>query len=195
MKLKLLPLAPVALSLAAFLSPLDAAETKEIPGDRDIAFAVENQFLFDKSVPWHAVDAVVKDGVVTLTGTVSNLLDKERATVLAQSVRGVQSVTNNLVINAPKRADTAIRTDVEAALKADAAADAYEVTTEVNDGVVTLTGKVQSHAEDKLASNLAKGVQGVREVKSQITVDPRNSRADAEDAADTRLPRTRARSK
>ena len=171
----------------ALLSAVSAAETqRKTPGDKEIAFAVENQFRFDKSVPWHAVDAQVSKGTVTLTGTVNNLLDKERATALAQTVRGVQAVVNNITVNALKRADEAIRKDVETTLANDPAADVYEITTQVNDGVVTLSGKVQSHAERELATQLAKGIKGVREVKSQLEVNYKTTRADDEIAADVR---------
>jgi hyperosmotically inducible protein len=45
-----------------------------------------------------ALEAVSKDGVVTLTGTVDTEGQKNKATKLAKKVKGVKSVVNNITI-------------------------------------------------------------------------------------------------
>src|SRR5690606_21876255 len=56
--------------------------------DRTIAWAVERQIRADGVVPLDPIDVSVNDGIVTFEGTVNNLLAKERAAQLAETVRG-----------------------------------------------------------------------------------------------------------
>ena len=172
---------------AASLAPLQAQETgaKKIT-DTDITSALEERFLFDKAVPWTFVDIKTNEGIVTLSGTVDNLLAKERATKIAESVKGVRSVVNNINVQTVARTDEEIRKDVERALLMDPAADSYEVKTAVNGGVVTLSGTVQSFQEQSLALQLARQVRGVKDVKSDITVKYKVARPDGEIVADAK---------
>jgi osmotically-inducible protein OsmY len=172
---------------AATLAPLQAQEPKEKAiTDKDITSAVEERFLFDNAVPWSFIDIKTNEGIVTLSGTVDNLLAKERATKIAESIKGVRSVVNNINVQTVARTDEEIRKDVENALLMDPAADSYEVKTAVNGGVITLSGTVQSFQEKNLAMQLARQVRGVKEVKSDITVKYKTTRPDPEIVADAK---------
>ncbi len=170
------------------LAPLmQAQDTKEKKiTDKDITSAVEERFLFDKAVPWSFIDIKTNEGIVSLTGTVDNLLAKERATKIAESVKGVRSVVNSVNVQTVARTDEEIRKDVENALLMDPAADSYEVKTAVTGGVVSLSGTVQSFQEQSLALQLARQVRGVRDVKSDITVKYKATRPDPEIVADAK---------
>jgi osmotically-inducible protein OsmY len=140
-----------ALGLAVLIqclavAPVQAAP-QEQPTDFEINSAVDRKLLHDSSVPGNDIDVGTEHGIVLFPGTVPNILAKERATTIAESVKGVRSVVNNLTVKAVSRTNHDIRMDVEAALLYDPATDAYEVTPRVNDGVVTLTGTVGSAAE------------------------------------------------
>lgn len=154
--------------------------------DQQITNAVDQMLLTDSALSASQIDAKVDKGIVTLTGTANNLMSKERAVKIAQTVRGVLGVVNTVVLNTPVRSDDEIRKDVEAAFYYDAATDSYELKTEVKDGVVTLGGTVQSYQEKQLAVFVAKGVNGVQEVKDSITVKIVSERPDAEIAADVK---------
>ncbi len=177
-----------AMALQAIaLTPLQAQDTKEKKiTDKDITSAVEERFLFDKAVPWSFIDIKINEGVVTLTGTVDNLLAKERATKIAESVKGVRSVVNTVNVQTVARTDEEIRKDVETALLMDPAADSYEIKTAVTGGVVNLSGTVQSFQEQSLAMQLARQVRGVKDVKSDITVKYKVTRPDPEIVADAK---------
>ncbi|NGZ95734.1 MAG: hypothetical protein CV089_06325 [Nitrospira sp. WS110] len=57
---------------------------------------------------------------MTLTGTVQSWAEKHVAADVVKSVRGVQSVHNDLVVNAKaERTDKEIKADVEARLRSD----------------------------------------------------------------------------
>lgn len=51
----------------------------------------------------------------------------------------------------------------------------FDIETEVHNGVATLRGTVESEAERDLAEELALGIDGIREVKNELTVSPEAS--------------------
>ncbi len=155
--------------------------------DPDITNVVDREFLIDPAFSSDAIDVNTHDGVVTLTGSVDSLLARERAALIAETVKGVRSVVNRIDVQpgAP-RADDAIEQDIHAALVADPAADAFELQVEVLDGHAILRGTVESWRERSLAETVAKGVKGVRELTNEIGVSPRDERADAEILAEIR---------
>ncbi len=170
-----------AVLVAAGLLVCPAAGQQQNMTARDIADSVEDELIFDAAVPSHKIDISVTEGVATLTGTVDNAMARQRATRIAETVKGVRSVVNRIQVEpALDRSDPAIRRDVESALLTDPATESYEVNTAVDDGEVTLTGTVQSWTEKQLAGKVAQGVKGVTGVENDITVTYASQRPDAE---------------
>lgn len=66
------------------------------------------------------------------------------------------------------RKDDWIKEDVRQALLAQAEIDATEIETEVQDGVVTLTGKVLNRLSKKIAEKTAEKCLGVIEVRNDL---------------------------
>ena len=159
--------------------PVLAAEAKDIK-DIDITLAVDRQLQIDESVPAHLIDVRTKDGIVTLSGPVENLLARERAAEIAATVKGVRSVINLIDVLAIIRTDAQVLTDVEHALLDDPAADVFDVRVNVKNGKVTLTGLVDSWQEEQLCVLVAKSVIGVKAVESNIKVSQKSRRADGE---------------
>jgi osmotically-inducible protein OsmY len=171
-------------SVLALLLAWGAAPAQEIT-DMDIARAVEDEFWLDDAVNANAVDVSVREGVVTLTGTVGNILSKDRATEIAESTVGVRAIVNRLEVRpAIDRNDSELEQAVREALRKDPAADSYELDVSVRNGEVTLGGTVQSWQENWLSETVAKGVRGVREVRNDIRVNYKTDRSDAEIKAD-----------
>ncbi len=170
-------LAIVCLALIVFGSA--NASNKEIP-DHRINAAVASHLLLNRSVSDHLIDVTTTDGVVTLTGSVDNLLAKERAVQVARSIRGVRSVIDKLIVIAPPRSDEELKKDVREALLSDPATDLYEIKAKVADGTVTLSGNVQSWAEKNLCEDVVKGVRGIRQINNKIAVTYTESRKDKE---------------
>jgi osmotically-inducible protein OsmY len=148
--------------------------------DRDIAAAIETEMLLDQGVRSHLVDVVVSEGIVKLTGSVSTLQALRRAQRIAESVRGVRGVVNEISVNPITRTDAEITADVQVELAYDPAADAYEIDAQTVEGVVTLSGTVDSWAERSLAEQVAMGVPGVRGIKNDIVVEYKSDRPDEE---------------
>ncbi len=161
------------------------AEERNIE-DGKITLALETELQLDESVPSHLVDVSVNEGVATLSGSVSNIMAKRRATELAETIKGVRAVVNNIEVKAIVRPDEELKQDILNALLYDPATDSYEVKPTVDDGKVTLTGEVESWQEKKLTEEVVMSVRGVREIDNNIVIDYPQRRADNEIEADIR---------
>lgn len=178
---RLVWLSTMILALAAFAAagraapPAGAAVT-----DADINRAVADRLRADPDVSDHLIDVDTERGIVTLSGVVANLLEKDRAVRVAESVRGVRAVVATLAVRAPERSDPEIRRDVREALRQDPDIDFGDVTVIVADGVVTLGGAADSWVESRLAQRAAKSVRGVRRTENRIAVSYDMHRPDEE---------------
>jgi len=121
-------------------------------------------------VPSNAIDITTRDGIVTLTGSVDNLLAKDRAQAIAEATVGVRAVINRIQVQPPAdRSDGDIARAVEQALFSDPATDSYEVDVQVTNGMVKLTGSVQSWQEKQLCTSVAKGIKGAVDITNDIS--------------------------
>jgi osmotically-inducible protein OsmY len=166
------------------LPPLQAATPKRDITDKGITSAVETELLIEKGVPLDLIDASTSQGIVTLSGSVDNLLAKERALKIAESLRGVRGVVDRITVTPVSRPDEDIRKDILAVLLEDPATESYQVAVSVQDAVATLTGSVGSYAEKQLAARIAKGIKGVKEVRNDVTINYLAKRTDPEMAGD-----------
>lgn len=152
--------------------------------DSQITLAVWMEIMNDKAVAGHLMNVQTERGIVTLTGSVDNLLAKARASEIVESIKGVRAVINRITVETVVRPDREISKDVKEALLLDPATDSYEIDVVVSHGVVTLTGWVQSWQEKQLCSEVAKSVKSVRAVRDLILVYLRGDRLDREIQAD-----------
>jgi hyperosmotically inducible protein len=67
--------------------------------------------------------------------------------------------------------DAVVTTKVKAAIVAEKSLSALDIAVETNNGVATLTGTVGSAAQSDDASRVARGVEGVKQVKNDLKVD------------------------
>jgi len=113
-----------------------------------------------------------KNGAVTLTGTVSEESHKSLAKETVAGLPGVKSVDNKLEIKGERpaeKSDAWLTTKVKTTLLFHRSVSA---TTEVDtkDGIVTLKGEAASQAEKDLTTEYAKDVEGVKDVKNEMTL-------------------------
>jgi osmotically-inducible protein OsmY len=137
-------------------------QTIEHVADADITAAIELFFLTKKGVAAHLIDVVTHEGIVLLTGITDNLLSRERAEEIALNLRGVRGVVNELLISTPDVPDEELQRLATSALADDPATTDYPVQAAAADGVLTLTGTVQTWAEKELVLRVVRGVRGVR---------------------------------
>jgi len=168
--------------LLALLALPGVGQSADYVADAAITDRLETEFWFDPAVPFNTVDVSTERGIVTLTGSVNNLLARQRTTRIAESLRGVRAVINRIEV-APIVDWTAqqLSESVRNALTYDAATDSYEIVVTADDsGGVTLDGTVDSWTERNLAESVAKGVSGVVSLRNNIEVSPRPERPDSE---------------
>ena len=138
--------------------------------DADIARAAENALSWSTSVPDGAIKVMVEKGYVTLSGNVDWQYQRVAAADGVRFLVGVTGVSDQIAIK-PSLSVSAVKSDIETALKRTAASDAKKIHVEVRGSDVTLTGKVQSWAERETATTSAWATPGVRSVVDKMTLE------------------------
>jgi hyperosmotically inducible periplasmic protein len=153
----------------------------ETVDDATITASVKSKLLWSKYADGLTTDVDTKNGKVTLTGTADSAIEKELAKNLALNTKGVISVDNRLVINTNKAAaasnakvaeghavaDSWITTKVKSTYGYSSNVDGSDISVNTANGIVTLSGQVDSGAERELAIELAKNIKGVKNVQSK----------------------------
>jgi hyperosmotically inducible protein len=200
---------PAKLYRVFALVAIVAAAAPAVAQDRPVATTVKDAWITTQVQAKYFVDDVVKgrnidvdtrNGVVTLTGEVSNAAERQRAVARAKEVDGVVRVEDRLAIGgggkverkAQKAKEKAaasgekarsqmdrlekeitdgwITTKIQSKFYLDDDVKGLQIDVTTNGGVVTLTGKVGSGAERQQALSLAKATDGVKQVIDKLTV-------------------------
>jgi osmotically-inducible protein OsmY len=154
--------------------------------DHGITSAVERGLIFEKGVFPSNVDVSTSEGIVTLSGAVSNLLAKERAVKIAESIRGVRGAIDRITVTPVARPDADVRKDILAALRQDPATASYKVEVSVKSATARLSGTVGSYTEEQLAARIAKSVKGIKEIHNDLRINYVAKRTDSQIAADVK---------
>ena len=150
-----------------------------IMSDDSITGAVERALRRDGVVPVDTIRVQTKEGIVNLTGSVSNILARDRSVYIAELVKGVRAVNSRLNVRPSEmRTDEQIARAIQDALQADPVVPADSVQASSTNGTVTLNGAVRSFAIKQIAENVAKGVRGVLDVKNYMSVMYQPERTD-----------------
>lgn len=140
--------------------------------DDRIAASAKNSYVFQTYLKEDAIKIESKDGVVVLTGMVADETNKSLAQETVASLPGVKSVDNRLEIKgerASENSDAWVSMKVNATLLFHRNVSAL---TKVNtkDGIVTLQGEADSQAQKDLTTEHVRDVEGVKDVKNEMTV-------------------------
>jgi hyperosmotically inducible protein len=155
-----------AVALLALSMPVYASK------DSRIESSAKKSHVFMTYLKADDITIQSKDGAVTLTGTVSEESHKSLAQETVASLPGVKSVDNRLEVKGTSPAmntDAWITAKVKTMLLFHRSVSAM---TEVNttNGIVTLQGKATSQAQKDLTTEYAKDVEGVKDVKNEMTI-------------------------
>ena len=94
----------ISLAVALALAVAGWASNPKVLTDAYISDQVAMKLASDQVVKGGALQVVVKQGVVTLSGTVDSKEQQERAPKLARKVKGVKQVINNIALRDKKNA-------------------------------------------------------------------------------------------
>ncbi len=137
--------------------------------DADIAESAKNILSWSSAFPESAVKVLVEGGWLTLSGEVEWQYQRQSAADSLRHLAGVTGVSNQIAIK-PMLSATAVKTDIESALKRRATSDSKAITVSVNGDEVTLGGSVKSWSERDLATRSAWGTSGVRHVVDKMNL-------------------------
>ena len=170
MKLKEVYKSVLVLTMALFLInlPLLAADN-----DDKIVSSAKDSYVFKTYLKGDDIKIKSDDGVVTLTGTVSDGSHKSMAEETVTNMPGVKSINNQLTINgttAAANSDAWIGERVRGTLLFHRSVSYVNTKVSVTEGNVTLRGTATSEAQKQLTSEYAKDVSGVKDVDNKMTV-------------------------
>ena len=142
--------------------------------DEQLKNDVIEELQWDRTVTSSDINVVAKDGVVTLSGTVPHYAEKWAAERATQRVEGVQAIAEELEVNLSgihKRNDSQIAEAVMNALKWHVWVPKH-IQAKVEQGWVTLTGRVKWGYERSSAEDAVRFMSGVTGVSNEITLRP-----------------------
>lgn len=184
-------------------SDTDAVGTTGADDERSagwITTKIQAQYFVNPEIkPWNIDVTTNSGGVVVLQGEVDSAKDRQEAVRIARETDGVVKVDDRLRVKsgtaeaaagAPgasatgsaadrdrdREPDPWITAKIQAKYFVDDEVKTRNIDVDTNDGAVTLSGTVGSHAERRQALALARNTDGVRSVNDKLKVDPAMNR-------------------
>ena len=147
----------------------------QMKSDMQLQKDVMDELRWEPSVSEKEIAVAVKDGVVTLGGFVQSFAQKRAAELAVARVAGVRAVAENIHVKLPtsrQRSDTEIAHAVINALKWDTEVPDELIKVKVENGLVTLEGKVEFFYQKTAAERCVRFLNGVKGVSNFISVKP-----------------------
>jgi osmotically-inducible protein OsmY len=133
--------------------------------------AIRDALLYDPRVSVLNVKVNVDHAIAKLSGTVPSRRARDVAGELAHDTVGVLSVINDVQVKPEEAvADDVLSDRASSALALDPVVEGSEITVGVEDGVVTLTGDVDSYFQKAEAEHVIAGLDGARTVNNDLSV-------------------------
>ncbi|WP_313079926.1 molecular chaperone OsmY [Atlantibacter sp.] len=150
--------------------------------DSAITAKVKAALVDDENIKSTDISVETDKKVVTLSGFVESQAQAEQAVKVAKGVEGVDSVSDKLHVRDGKSesktdsakgyaGDAATTSEIKAKFLADDIVPSRKVKVETTDGVVQLSGTVESKAQSERAESIAKAIDGVKSVKNDLKVE------------------------
>ena len=139
--------------------------------DPEIARDAVHELESHVSIPAEKIKVTVKNGWVTLEGTVDWEYQKSLAKSAVKKLTGLTGVSNEIEVR-PKVTPQEVKGKIEEALRRSAELDARRITVEVEGSTVKLYGGVSSWAEREEAERAAWSAPGTTMVENHILVNP-----------------------
>jgi len=147
-----------------------------VPDDQ-LRQSLADRLRYDRvgyGIAFNAITLDVKDGVVTLGGTVHDYPSKDSALGVAATTPGVKDIVDNIDVAPTSIFDDELRVKLYRAIYGAPTLQRYEMDPQkpirivVENGHVTLYGVVDSAMDKQIAGTQASGVSGVFSVDNQL---------------------------
>jgi osmotically-inducible protein OsmY len=174
------------------------AESSDV-SDAWLTAKVQSKYYIDSDVRGLDIDVTTENGVVTLTGSVETPQERRQAVALARNTEGVREVRDQLMVQADTEPvgatagrepapvsqpadqqvgtagtsvveDVWITTKIQSQYFLDPLVKGHEINVDTMDGVVTLSGSVESDQHKQMAEQIASETDGVTRVVNQLTI-------------------------
>ena len=175
--------AVLAVSVVGCSKPVDSAgmpvASTTVGTDIDdsvITSSVKSALLADADIKSFDFKVQTRKGEVLLSGFVDNQAQVDRATSVTRAVAGVKGIQNNVVLKGGpttvgKKVDAGIITSkVKTALLGDPSVKSFDIAVVTRDDEVLLTGFVDNQAQVERAMQVARGIEGVRMVRNEMSI-------------------------
>ena len=138
--------------------------------DDEVAQRALTMLDWDTAVPAKAVSVLVRDGWVTLSGSVNWEFERKSAEDDVRKLDGVRGVINQIEVR-PRVQPEDVKAKIEAALKRHAEVEANAIRVSVTDkSNVRLDGKVDTFEERIAVRNAAWSAPGVTSVEDHLAI-------------------------
>ncbi|MFW6154775.1 MAG: BON domain-containing protein [Planctomycetota bacterium] len=153
-----------------------APVTNPIRSDQEIKKDIVDHLVWDDHVDAAEVSVAVEDGRAVLTGHVPSARMRHAAETDARAIRGVRDVDDQLIVvrtgAGRPPGDDEITDNAYNTLRWSSDVDAGKIGLDVDDGVVTLAGSVESYWQRTLAEEFVSHLAGVVDVINELAVVP-----------------------
>lgn len=116
----------------------------EYRGNCEIAEAVTRAFAWNVLVPAERIEVLVNQGIVSLTGTVDCLSQREEAERAVVNLLGVRGIVNEVTVQAQPMEAATVCADIKNTLERQAVAETPQVVVDIDQGAIRLSGTVPS---------------------------------------------------
>ena len=143
--------------------------------DAELLQDVQAELKWDPSVNAARIGIIVRDGIVTLTGTADAWAEKLAAERATQRIFGVNAVANEIEIGLPadaERSDADIAGAAVNAMQWHVFVPCDRVEVSASGGWITLRGVVDWQYQKTATEDAVRHLRGVKGVVNQITLKP-----------------------
>jgi hyperosmotically inducible protein len=144
--------------------------------DATITTKVKTALLTDSSVKGLDIKVETRKGEVQLSGYVDSQQQIDKAVAIAKGIEGVKNVNNEMMVKGGEASvgekidDSIITTKVKAALtRDDRIKNSTDIAVETQEGEVQLSGHANDQAQMDRAVEIARGVEGVKNVVNKMS--------------------------
>jgi osmotically-inducible protein OsmY len=142
--------------------------------DDELRRDVETELHWDPSIQAGDIGVAGKNGVITLTGRVSNYYEKWQAERIAKRVAGVAGLANDIEVRLDtERTDADIAQAAALVLQMNTTIPSDRIKVIVANGWVTLEGQVDWYYQKSAAESDIRQLAGVKDVTNAITIKPK----------------------
>jgi osmotically-inducible protein OsmY len=170
--------------------PVHQEETMR--SDNDIQRDILQELKWDPRLQGSDLAVGVRDGIVTLAGSIGSYADKWTAEGVASHVKGVRAIANDIVVRLPSistRSDPEIARAALNALQWHTAVPEDRIQVKVDNGWVKLEGTVDWYYQRESAEHAIRHLTGVKGVSNLITVKARAVPSDVKETIKRALQR------